>query len=169
MSRSCCRSLAGVYEDLGSNAEAEALRLRGLAILEKLLGLDRPELRPTPPRWRETTRSNSGLAKPNLCLREPLPFEKALGRENSDTAWTMALLGELYRRQSQLAQAEFVLKRALAIQERTLGERRIETAVTLQSLGRCTPNAVTLSWLMRSGKKELGPLSSPHFAISISQ
>jgi tetratricopeptide (TPR) repeat protein len=47
--------------------------------------------------------------------------EKVLGPEHPDVAQSLNNLGELYRIQGRYAEAEPLLKRALAIRERVLG------------------------------------------------
>ena len=130
------QALAGVYEDLGGHTDAEALRKRGLTILEKLYGPDHPEIAAN-----LTALASNYMAQKRFSEVEPLLKramsirEKLLSSEHSDHAWTMATLGEFYRKQGRLAEARSVLERALAIQEKTLEPHRLEMAITMQSLG----------------------------------
>ncbi len=65
-----------------------------------------------------------------LALREA-----ALGGTHPDVAHCLHLVGELYRQQGDLAQAESVLQRALAIREAAPGNNSLDIASSLQSLG----------------------------------
>jgi CHAT domain-containing protein/Tfp pilus assembly protein PilF len=130
------QALAGVYEDLGGHADAEALRKRGLAILEKLYGPDHPEIAANLTALASNYMAQKRFSEVEPLLKRALAIrEKLLSGEHSDHTWTMATLGEFYRKQGRLAEAKTVLERALAIQEKTLEPHRLEMAITMQSLG----------------------------------
>ena len=130
------QALSGVYEDLGGHSDAEALRKRGLAILEKLYGPDHPEIAANLTALASNHMAQKRFSEVERLLKRAMAIrEKLLSSEHSDHAWTMATLGEFYRKQGQLAEARKVLEWALAIQEKTLEPHRLEMAITLQSLG----------------------------------
>src|SRR5262245_6604033 len=130
------QTLAGVYEDLGGHTDAEALRKRGLAILEKLYGPDHPEIAANLTALASNYMAQKRFSEVERLLKRAMAIrEKLLSSEHSDHAWTMATLGEFYRKQGRLAEARKVLESALAIQEKTLEPHRLEMAITLQSLG----------------------------------
>jgi CHAT domain-containing protein/Tfp pilus assembly protein PilF len=130
------QALAGVYEDLGGHADAEALRKRGLAILEKLYGPDHPEIAANLTGLASNYMAQKRFSEVERLLKRAMAIrEKLLSSEHSDHAWTMATLGEFYRKQGRLPEGRKVLERALAIQEKTLEPHRLEMAITLQSLG----------------------------------
>jgi hypothetical protein len=66
----------------------------------------------------------------DACLR-PAILARELGPEHLEVAYSLHALGYRYARQSDVAAAEALYLRALAIQERTLGAEAPELATTL--------------------------------------
>ena len=111
-----------LYRPQGRYAEAEPLYKRSLAIREKALGPDHPDvgtalnnlalLHHTQGRYAEA----EPLYKRSLAIRE-----KALGPDHPYVAQSLNNLGELYRPQGRYAQAEPLFKRSLSIKRRRWG------------------------------------------------
>ena len=115
-------NLAVLYRDQGRYAEAEPLYKRALAIREKALGPDHPDV-------------GTSAQQPGRAVSEPGPLrrgraavqarpgdrEKALGPDHPDVGHSLNNLAELYRDQGRYAEAEPLYKRALAIREKALG------------------------------------------------
>jgi tetratricopeptide (TPR) repeat protein len=62
-------------------------------------------------------------------------FEKAWGPEHTSTLNTVNNLGDLYRNQGRLEDAETMYKRALAGYEKTRGPEHTSTLKTVNNLG----------------------------------
>ena len=112
-------NLAMIRELQGRHEQSAALYKRALAISEKTLGPDHPELAPI---------LNNLALNYHLFLKrdqqaEPLykralaVTEKALGPDHPNVAGALTSLATLYGDRGQHAQAEPLLKRALAIRE----------------------------------------------------
>jgi tetratricopeptide (TPR) repeat protein len=120
----------------GQYVEAESLLRGALAIDEKTLGSDHPDL----------AFALNNLAffymqvQHNYVKAEPLIqhalaiSERTLGPDHADTANTIHALADLYRGQGKEAEVEPLLKRALAIREQALGPGHPDTANTLHDL-----------------------------------
>jgi len=109
-------NLARLYHAQGQYAQGEPLYLRSLAIREKNLGLEHPEVA-------------TSLYKRSLAI-----WEKTLGPEHPDVATSLNNLAELYHAQGQYAKAEPLHKRSLAICEKTLGPEHPDVATSLNNL-----------------------------------
>src|SRR5215813_1902604 len=111
--------LAYVYQAEGRYAEAGPLYRRDLAITEKALGPDHPEVGATLNNLAELYhgRGRYGDAEP-LYKRALSIDEKALGPDHPDVAIDLNNLAELYRAQGRTAEAKPLLKRVLAIREK---------------------------------------------------
>jgi tetratricopeptide (TPR) repeat protein len=124
-----------LYQE-GRYADAEPLVKRELAIEEKGLGPDHPNvavaLNFLAVLYREQGRYTEAepLYKRSLAIRE-----KALGPDHPDVAVALNNLGSLYQDQGRYADAEPLLKRSLAIKEKRLGADHPNVASTLDNLG----------------------------------
>ena len=116
-------------------AEAEPLCKRALAICEKVLGLDHPNV--------TTSLNNLAMlyyAQGQYTEAEPLYKralaigEKALGLDHPNVAQSLNNLAALYDDQGQYAEAEPLCKRALAIFEKALGLDHPDVAQSLNNL-----------------------------------
>lgn len=131
-------NLSGIaLTDAGRYAEAESLFKRSLAIWEKALGPDHPDV--------AISLNNLGLlyqaqgryaeAKPfferSLAIRE-----KEFGPDHPDVANSLNNLGLLYKAQGRYAEAEPLLKRSLAIREKALGQSHPNVAIGLNNLAK---------------------------------
>ena len=155
-----------LYNAQGRYADAEPLYKRSLAINEKALGPDHPDV--------ATSLNNLAVlyeAQGRYTDAEPLykrvtgNTEKALGPDHPDVAVALNNLAVLYRDQGRYADAEPLYKRSLAISEKALGPEHPDVATSLnnlavlyrnaRSLRRC--RAVTTSAHWRYREKVLGP------------
>ena len=119
----------------GEYRAAEALQRRSLAILEKALGPDDPEV----------ARSLNNLSV--LCYQqgryaetEPMHarvlaiLEKALGPDHPDVAMSLNNLAGLYNRQGRYQEAEALHARVLRLREKALGPNHPDVAMSLKNL-----------------------------------
>src|SRR5581483_5206213 len=108
-------NLARVYDLQGKYADAEKLYRRALAVREKVLGPDHPDV--------ATNLNNLAKVLQDLGKDEQITVSEARARARSG-----ALGGAL-------TEVEEMYRRALAIQDRTLGRDHPATALTLNNLG----------------------------------
>ena len=126
-------------DDQGKYGEAEELYKRALAIREKALGVNHPDVARTLTNlamlyWTQGKyREAEGLYKRALAIRE------TSARRESPRRWAMTLnnLALVYRAQGKYTEAEGLLKRALAIREKALGASHPDVGQTLTNLGEC--------------------------------
>jgi len=120
---------AGRYDDAVPLAE------RALAILEKALGAEHPNVA-TALNSLATLYANKGdyeRAEP-LYQRALTILEKALGAEHPDVATALNNLAALYAYKGDYARAEPLYQRALAITEKALGAEHPDVATSLSNL-----------------------------------
>jgi len=119
----------------GKYAEAIPLAEKALAIREKVLGAEHPDV--------ATSLNNLALlykSQGNYSSSEPLYLrslaidEKVLGAEHPSVATSLNNLAELYRTQGNYSKAEPLLLRALAIREKVLGAEHPSVATSLNNL-----------------------------------
>ncbi len=119
----------------GNYDEALLLSKRALAIREKALGRENPDIV-------ESLNDLAGLynTKGDYINTEPLLIralavnEKVFGTEHSKTADALSNLAALYGNKGDFAKAEPLFLRALAINEKVFGKEHRNTASTLHSL-----------------------------------
>ena len=126
---------AGILKILGRYTEAEPLVRGALAIKEKVMGLEHPEV--------TTYLNNLALllldqgkyaeAEP-LLLRCLAIDEKALGMEHPDVATSLNNLALLLHNQGKYAEAEPLYRRSLAIREKRLSGEHPDIAQSLNNL-----------------------------------
>ena len=128
-------ALAGLYSAQGKYAEAEPLYKRSLAITEKALGPEYPDV--------ATSLNNLALlysAQGKYAEAEPLYkrslaiLEKAVGPEHAEVAVALTALAIFYEDQERYGEAEPISKRALAIREKALGSEHPDVAQSLNGL-----------------------------------
>ena len=119
----------------GRYAEAEPLYKRTLAIREKALGPDHPDVG-TSLNYLGLLYNNQGryaeaepLYKRSLSIRD-----KALGPGHSEVGTSLNNLAELYLAQGRYAEAEPLFKRSLAIWEKALGSEHPNVGTSLNNL-----------------------------------
>ncbi len=119
----------------GRYAEAVPLLQQTLAIYEKALGPDHPDVA-TAVNYLAALYSNQGRyaeAEP-LIKRALAIFEKVLGPDHPDVAAALNNLAQLYDNQGRYAEAEPLYKRSLAIREKALGPDHPDVASALNNL-----------------------------------
>ncbi|GAB4208478.1 MAG: CHAT domain-containing protein [Coleofasciculaceae cyanobacterium] len=119
----------------GQYAAAIPLEERALAIREKVLGPEHPDVASS-----LNNLANQYLALGKYPKAEPL-FQRALtirenvlGSEHPDVAFSLNSLGNLYRLQGKYSKAEPLFQRALAIREKALGPEHPDVATSLHNL-----------------------------------
>ena len=128
-------NLAILYMDQGNYVKAEPLYQRSLAIREKALGKEHPDVATSLNSLANlyTNQGNYEKAEP-LYQRSLAIREKALGKEHPDVASSLNNLGELYRNQGNYEKAEPLYQRSLAIREKALGKEHPDVASSLNNL-----------------------------------
>ena len=130
-------NLALVYQEQGRYAEAEPLFKRALAIYEKALGPEHPDVATILNNLAFVYRAQGRYAEAEpLFVRALAIYEKALGPEHPNVATSLNNLAFVYRAQGRYADAEPLYKRALAISEKALGPEHLEVATTLNNFAR---------------------------------
>ena len=116
-------------------AEAEPLYERALAIREKALGPEHPDVAMSLNNLAALYRNQGAYAKAEPLYERALAIrEKALGPEHPDVATSLNNLAVLYRNQGAYAKAEPLYERALAIREKALGPEHPDVAMSLNNL-----------------------------------
>ncbi len=119
----------------GKYREAIPIAQRALAIREKALGTEHPDVASSLNNLAELYRAQGNyptaepLYKRSLAIRE-----KVLGVEHPDVATSLNNLAALYRAQGNYPAAEPLLKRSLAIYEKVLGADHPLVALSLNDL-----------------------------------
>ncbi len=143
----------------GKYSEAIPLAQRALAIREKTLGREHPDV--------ATSLNNLALLYDNqgnypqaepLYQRSLAIWEKALGREHPDVASSLNNLAALYYNQGNYTQAEPLYQRALAIREKALGREHPAVATSL--------NGIALLYQVQGNYSQAEPLYQRSLAIS---
>ena len=107
-----------MHKNQGRYAEAEQLYKRALAIEEKALGANRPEVASTLNNFANLYSRQGRYAEAEGLLKRTLTiYEKALGANHPKVAAALGNLGNVYDDQGKYAEAEGLFKRALAIEE----------------------------------------------------
>jgi tetratricopeptide (TPR) repeat protein len=119
----------------GKFAEAVPLAQQALAIDEKALGPDHPDVATDLNNLAELYRNQGRYAEAEPLLKRALAIrEKALGPDHSDVAGSLNNLATLYRDQGRYAEAEPLYKHSLAINEKALGPDHPDVAKSLKNL-----------------------------------
>ncbi len=128
-------ALARTYHAQGRYADAEPLYKRSLAIFEKALGPDHPDVAASLNNLAEVYRAQGKYAAAEPLYKRSLAIgEKVLGPKHPDVANSLNNLAELYRAQGKYAEAGPLYKRSLAIQEKALGAEHPNVAQSLNNL-----------------------------------
>ena len=115
--------------------EAEPHLLKALAIREKFLGPEHPDVAASLNGLALLYHSQGEYAKAEPFQQRALAIlEKALGPEHPDMARSLNNLAGLYVHQGQYAKAETLYQRALAIREKELGLEHSDVAASLNDL-----------------------------------
>ena len=127
--------LGSYLYDRGLYEEAEPLYQRSLAISEKALGPDHPEVAATLNNLAGLYRSQGRYEEAEPLYQRDLAIsEKALGPDHPSVATTLNNLAGLYRSQGRYEEAEPLYQRDLAISEKALGPDHPSVAITLNNL-----------------------------------
>ena len=119
----------------GKFAEAVPLAQQVLAIREKALGSDHPDVAQALNNLAALFRDQGRYAEAEPLLKRALAiYEKALGPDHPDVARALNNLAALYGDQGRYAEAEPLYKRSLAIRERALGPDHPDVATVLNNL-----------------------------------
>ena len=128
---SCTRPAAiprAIYRAEKKYAEAEPLYVRALAIREKTLGLDHPDVATTLNNLGALHDAQDHYEQAEAYYRRAIAIrEKALGPTHIETAATLASLGEIYMEQRKFDKAEEPLRRAYFARVKALGEKDPDT------------------------------------------
>jgi tetratricopeptide (TPR) repeat protein len=127
---------AGCYLDGRARfSDAEPLHQRALAIRERALGPDHPDVAESVNNLAVLYYHQGKYAEAVLLSQRALAItEKALGPEHLIVATHLNNLASLYDKQGKYAVALPLLQRALAIRERTLGPEHHDVATSLNNL-----------------------------------
>ena len=118
----------------GKYAQAVPLLQRALAIQEKALGPEHPDVALSLNNLAGLYHAQGRYADAEPLLRRALEImEKVLGPEHPHTATSLNNLAKLYRFQGRLAEAEPLCRRAIAIDEKVYGPDNPEVARDLEN------------------------------------
>jgi tetratricopeptide (TPR) repeat protein len=118
-----------------SYAEAELLCERALAIREKTLGPDHPDVAHSLNNLADLYRKQGKYAEAEPLYNRALAIrEKTLGLDHPDVASSLNKLAIVYWYQGKYAEAEPLYKRSLAIREKTLSPEHPRVAASLGNL-----------------------------------
>ncbi len=118
---------------VGKFAEAIPLAQQVLAITEKALGPDDPNVATTLNNLALLCNNQRRYADAEPLFKRSLAIrEKALGLDDLNVATTLNNLAELYDNQGRYAEAEPLFKRSLAIREKALGPDHPKVSHALQ-------------------------------------
>ena len=119
----------------GKYAEAIPLAERALAIREKILGAEHPDVATSLNNLAALYYSQGKYAQAEPLYQRALAIhEKVLGAEHPDVATSLNNLAELYYSQGKYTQAEPLYQRSMAIQEKVLGAEHPAVANSLNNL-----------------------------------
>ncbi|MCP5197002.1 MAG: tetratricopeptide repeat protein [Gammaproteobacteria bacterium] len=127
--------IANMYRLQGRYAEAEPLYQRALAIRERALGPDHPDVAHSLHGLAVLYHQQGRYAEAEPLYQRALAIrERALGPDHPDVAHSLNNLAILYGNQGRTAEAEPLDQRALAIRERALGPDHPDVADSLHGL-----------------------------------
>ena len=128
-------NLALLYDEQGRYAEAEPLFWRALAISEKVLPENHPDIALRLHNLAGLLRNLGQQSQAEQFYdRSLLIREKVLGPEHPDVAQSLDSLAVLYKEQKRYAEAELLQKRAFTISEKALGPDHPDVGIRLNNL-----------------------------------
>ncbi|NTW54887.1 MAG: tetratricopeptide repeat protein [Chlorobaculum sp.] len=128
--------LAGYYYGRAFYKETENLLYRSMAIREKHLGPDHPDVVVSLNNLGVLLKTQGKLGDAELLYRRALQIkEKQLEADHPDVATSLNNLGELLRMQGKNEEAEPLYRRSLEIWEKQLGADHPSVAISLNNLG----------------------------------
>ena len=123
------------FIEQGQYAAAIPLAERALAIREKVLGLEHPDVAQSLNNLAEPYRNMGNYQKAEPLYQRSLAIsEKVLGQEHPLAATSLNNLAELYRNMGNYQKAEPLYQRSLAIREKVLGLEHPDVARSLNNL-----------------------------------
>jgi CHAT domain-containing protein len=127
--------LATLLQATNRLAEAELRFRRALAISEKSLGPDHPDVAPHHNNLAQLLQATNRLAEAEPLYRRALKIdEKSLGPDHPTVAIRLNNLAQLLQDTNRLAEAEPLMRRALKIDEKSLGPDHPAVATDLNNL-----------------------------------
>jgi eukaryotic-like serine/threonine-protein kinase len=128
-------NLANLHYATGSYAEAAALHERALAIRERALGPEHPDVAASLNNLAIVHQVTGSYAEAKALHERALAIkEQALGPDHPDVASSVANLAEVHRVTGSYADAKALHERALAIREQALGLEHPHVASSLNNL-----------------------------------
>ncbi|RQH16733.1 tetratricopeptide repeat protein [Okeania hirsuta] len=128
------KKLAQFYSQEGYK-DAEPLLHSALAINEKALGTDHPDIEDSLNNLAALYYSQGKYTKAEPILQRVLTInEKALGTDHPHIVHSLYNLAQIYSEQGRYAEAELLLERALTINEKTFGVKHRNVAHSLKNL-----------------------------------
>jgi len=132
---SLMHTLADIYDEMGQYGEALPLAQSALAIREKELVPNHPDVGRSLSNLAHVYKNQGKLAEAETLYKRSLEInEKALGPNHPDVASSLKNLANVYFDQGKLAQAEPLFKRSLEIREKALGPNHPDMASSLTGL-----------------------------------
>jgi tetratricopeptide (TPR) repeat protein len=123
------------FENAGRHSDAEPLYKQSLAIREKVLGADNPDVAAALNNLAGLYYKEGRYADAEPLFKRSLAIkEKTFGPDNPDVAQSLNNLAGLYDAQGRYADAEPLYKRSLAIFEKALGPDHPDVAQALNNL-----------------------------------
>ena len=120
--REIADNLATLLQATDRLGEAEPLMRRALAIREKSLGADHPDVASSLNNLAQLLQDTNRLAEAEPLMRRALDIdEKSYGPDHPEVATRLNNLAVVYKNQNRYAEAEPLYERALALGEKSLG------------------------------------------------
>ena len=154
-------------DDQGRYADAEPLFKRSLAIREKALGPNHPDVATSLNNLARLYQDQGRYADAEPLYQAIAGHpEKSLGPDHPDVATSLNNLAELYQDQGRYADAEPLYKRSLAIREKSLGPDHPDVAtIAEQSCGAVPTTKVAMRMPSRSTSDRLPSGRNPSVPI----
>ncbi len=128
-------NMGALYSAMGRYDRAEALFQRCIAICEKRLGKDHPDLAMPLNNLAMVYHYTAQYARAQIPYRRSLQLlEAKRGKDHPDVAIALNNLAMLYQVMGQYARAEALLQRSLAIWEKQLGKDHPNVAMAVNNL-----------------------------------
>ena len=128
-------TLGKLYMSLGDYDSARPLLEESLAVREKALGANHPDIATSLQILAMLRRKQGQYAEAEPLYKRSLQiFEKALGPNHPNVAQSLNSLANVLADQGKYAQAEQLLQRSLEIREKSLGPDHVDVAQSLMNL-----------------------------------
>lgn len=128
-------NIAGVYDDVGRYADAEALLLQALPLYERVLGPEHLEVAMTLNTLGVVNLHQSKLDEAEKLLKRALAIQESrAGEQSADVAYTVNNLALLQATRGDFRAAEPLYERALKIKRALYGREHKDVATALNNL-----------------------------------